>query len=179
MQVYSNIGNEGTTFTSVKTDNDFVSTLGTPWTMCTLLWVRYLWRSTPSFRFRDNSVHFHKCSPFWVGISTTQSEKYFFRLCFPLILRTVISYTPCWDTAILPRGGISLSSTTPQTLLRLGQCYPTLPNHFFMTTTTKVQPNKLPQTTIKFRIIDGTIRFNNTKIQTHALGSICVRRDSI
>ena len=113
MQVYSNIGNEGTTFTSVKTDNDFVSTLGTPWTMCTLLWVRYLWRSTPSFRFRDNSVHFHKCSPFWVGISTTQSEKYFFRLCFPLILRTVISYTPCWDTAILPRGGISLSSTPP------------------------------------------------------------------
>jgi len=30
-------------------------------------------------------------------------------------------------------------------------------------------------------IIDGTIRFNNAKIQTqtHALGSICVRRDGI
>ena len=39
----------------------------------------------------------------------------------------------------------------------------------FMTTTTtkQVQLNKLPQTTIIFRIIDGTIRFNNAKIQTH------------
>jgi len=43
----------------------------------------------------------------------------------------------------------------------------------------KVQLNKLPQTTIIFRIIDGTIRFNNAKIQTHALGSICGRRDGI
>ena len=24
----------------------------------------------PSFRLKDNSVHFHECSPFWVGIST-------------------------------------------------------------------------------------------------------------
>ena len=45
------------------------------------------------------------------------------------------------------------------------------------TATTKVQPNKLPQTTFIFRIIDGTKRFNNAKIQTHALGSICVRCD--
>jgi len=22
----------------------------------------------PSFRYRDNSVHLHECSPFWVGI---------------------------------------------------------------------------------------------------------------
>ena len=54
----------------------------------------------------------------------------------------------------------------------------------FMTTTTttttkQVQLNKLPQTTIIFRIIDGTIRFNNAKIQTHALGSIRVCRDGI
>jgi len=48
-----------------------------------------------------------------------------------------------------------------------------------MTTTTKVQLNKLPQTTIIFRIKDGTIRFNSAKIQTLALGSICVRRHSI
>jgi len=47
------------------------------------------------------------------------------------------------------------------------------------TKTTKVQLNKLPQTTIIFRIIDGTKRFNNVNIQTHALGSICVRRDGI
>ena len=49
-----------------------------------------------------------------------------------------------------------------------------------MTQPTKhVQLNKLPQTNIIFRIIDGTIRFNNAIIQTHALGSVCVRRDGI
>jgi len=66
-------------------------------------------------------------------------------------------------------------------LLCLRKCYPTQPNYFFMTTTTttKVQLNKLPQTTILFRIVDGTIRFNNAKIQTQALGSICVCRDGI
>jgi len=37
-----------------------------------------------------------------------------------------------------------------------------------MTTTIKGPLNKLPQTTIIFKIIDGTIRFNNAKIQTHA-----------
>ena len=40
------------------------------------------------------------------------------------------------------------------------------------TTTTKVQLNKLSQTTIIFRMINGTIRFSNAKIQTHTLGSI-------
>ena len=74
--------------------------------------------------------------------------------------------TPVWDISIL------------HPLLHLRQCYPTLTNYFFMTTT-KVQLNKLPQTTIIFRILDGTIRFNNAKIQTHALGSICVCRDGI
>ena len=39
-----------------------------------------------------------------------------------------------------------------------------------------VQLNKLPQTTIIIIIIDGTIRFIKAKIQTDALGSICVRR---
>ena len=47
------------------------------------------------------------------------------------------------------------------------------------TTTANVQLNKLSQTTIIFGIIGGTIRFNNAKIQTHTLGSICVRRDGI
>jgi len=50
-------------------------------------------------------------------------------------------------------------------------------HYIFMTTTTtttaNVQLNKLPQTTIIFRIIDCTIRFNNAKIQTHPFGSIC------
>ena len=48
-----------------------------------------------------------------------------------------------------------------------------------MSTTTTVQLNKLPQTTIIFRIIAGTKRFNNEKIQRHALGSIYVRRAGI
>ena len=61
--------------------------------------------------------------------------------------------------------------------LALMLSYPT--ELLFMTTTKQVQLKKLPQTTIIFIIIDGTIRFNNIKIQTHALGSICVRRDGI
>mgnify|MGYP007091342417 CR=1 FL=1 len=49
-----------------------------------------------------------------------------------------------------------------------------------MTATRKqVQLNKLLKTTIVLRIIDGTIRFYNAKIQTHSLGSIHVRRDGI
>jgi len=83
---------------------------------------------------------------------------------------------PCQDTAISPGMGYLYP---PLLLLCLRQCYPTLPNYFLMTTTTKVQLNKLPQTTIIFRIKDGTIRFNSAKIQTLALGSICVRRHSI
>ena len=50
---------------------------------------------------------------------------------------------------------------------------------FYDNNNKKVQLNKLPQTAIMFKIIDGTILFNNAKIQIHALGSICVRRDSI
>ena len=58
--------------------------------------------------------------------------------------------------------------------------YPTYTYLLLKTTkTTKVKLNKLPQTSIIFRIIDGTICFNNHKIQTHTLGSICVRRDGI
>ena len=71
----------------------------------------------------------------------------------------------------LTRGGISLSSTPPHCACA---------NVILPYQTKKVQLNKLPQTTmIIFRIIVGTIRFNNAKIQTHALGSMCVRRDSI
>ena len=40
------------------------------------------------------------------------------------------------------------------------------------TTTTATHKVQLPQLTIILRIIDSTIRFNNVKIQTHALGSI-------
>ena len=59
-------------------------------------------------------------------------------------------------------------------------CYPTLPNYFHDdNNNNKGQLNKLPQSTIIIRLIDGTIRFNKAKIQTHALGSICIRRDGI
>ena len=82
-----------------------------------------------------------------------------------------ISYTPCRNTAISPV---------------VGYLYPPPPPHCACANvilpyqTKKVQLNKLPQTTmIIFRIIVGTIRFNNAKIQTHALGSMCVRRDGI
>ena len=109
-----------------------------------------------------------------IYVSHTQHYIYIYYVCV-----ITISYTPCRDTAISPRGGIYLSSTTPHTLLRLRQCYPTLPNYFFITTTLTAQLNKLPLTTIIFIIIDGIIRFNNHKIQTHALGSICIRRGSI
>ena len=44
-----------------------------------------------------------------------------------LVIRRIYSYTPCRDTAFSHRGGISLSSTH---LLRLRQCYPTLPKYF-------------------------------------------------
>jgi len=74
-----------------------------------------------------------------------------------------------WDNSILP---LPLSALAP--ILS----YPT-ELLFYDNNNNKVQLNKLPQTTIIFIIIDGTIRFNNAKIQTHALGSICVRRDDI
>jgi len=44
----------------------------------------------------------------------------------------VIPYTPCYDTDISPGVGIIY----PSPLLRLCQCYPTLPNYVLMTTTT-------------------------------------------
>jgi len=87
----------------------------------------------------------------------------------------IYSHTSCRDTAISPRDGITLSFTPVALAPMLS--YPT--ELLFMTTsTTTVQVNKLPLTTIIFRIIDGTIRFYNDKIQTHALGSIC-HRDGI
>ena len=83
-----------------------------------------------------------------------------------LFLHTMLGYcylTPGWDISILPPPYCVCANV-----------YPTLPNYFFMTTTTtKVQLNKLPQTTIIFRIIDDTICLNNHKIQTHALGLMC------
>jgi len=64
-----------------------------------------------------------------------------------------------WDISILP---LPLSALAPML------SYPT-ELLFYDNNNNKVQLNKLPQTTIIFRIIDGTIRFNNAKIQTHAL----------
>ena len=96
-----------------------------------------------------------------------------YRLCIQYFLHSMPGHcnlTPVWDISIL------------HPLLHLHQCYPTLTNYFFMattTTTTKVQLNKLPKNTIIFRILDCTIRFNNAKILTHALGSICVCCDGI
>ena len=80
----------------------------------------------------------------------------------------VISYTPCRDTAISSRGGISLSSTPYYACANV-----ILPYRI------NNKLNKLHQTIIIFRIPDGTIPFNNARIQTHALGAICVRRDGI
>jgi len=45
--------------------------------------------------------------------------------------------------------------------------------------TKEVLLNKLHQTTIILRTIDGTIRFNNAKVQIHPLDSICVLRGGI
>ena len=68
---------------------------------------------------------------------------------------------------LLSHPGVGYLYPSPRLCLR--QRYPTLPNYLFMTTTTTVQLNKLPVITIVFRIIDGTIGLNNTKIQIHAL----------
>ena len=35
-----------------------------------------------SFCYRDNSVHFHECSPFWVGIFFTFNKENFHVYCF-------------------------------------------------------------------------------------------------
>ena len=37
---------------------------------CTSIWNLVHWCAIHSFRLRDNSVHFHECSPLLVGIST-------------------------------------------------------------------------------------------------------------
>ena len=36
----------------------------------------------PSFRYRDNSVHLHECSPFWVGIFVTFNKENYHVYCF-------------------------------------------------------------------------------------------------
>ena len=71
----------------------------------------------------------------------------------------LLSYTPCRDTAISSRVGY-LSPTPYCACANVILPYRIT---FYCKTTTK--------------IIDGTMRFNNAKIQTHALGSICVRCD--
>ena len=75
----------------------------------------------------------------------------------------------------LTRVGINLSFTTVA-LVPMLSYYTEL---FLYDNNNNNIHNKLPLTTITFRIIDGTIRFNNAKIHTHALGSICVQRDDI
>ena len=74
--------------------------------------------------------------------------------------------TPGWDISILhPPIALAPMLSYPTELL------------LYDNNNKQVQLHKLPKTTIIFRIIDSTIRFNNAKIETHALGSICVRRD--
>ena len=88
--------------------------------------------------------------------------------------RIEIPYTPCRDTAISTRCGISLSSTPspPHPLLRLRQCYPILRNSFLWQQQQQQQKfssknyPKLPL--YKFRMINGTLRFVTTKYKhTH------------
>ena len=74
--------------------------------------------------------------------------------------------TPGCDISILHPSPIALAQMLS---------YPT-ELHFYDNNYSKNQPIKLHHTTIICRIIDGTRRFNNSKIQSHALGSICVRR---
>jgi len=38
--------------------------------------------SIPSFRYRDNSVHLHEYSPFWVGIFITLKKENYYVYCF-------------------------------------------------------------------------------------------------
>ena len=45
-----------------------------------------------SFNLRDNSVYFHECSPFRVGISTIGIQQKCLKLYFPLMLRTIIYF---------------------------------------------------------------------------------------
>ena len=36
----------------------------------------------PFFQYRDNSVHLHECSPFWVGIFITDNKENYHVYCF-------------------------------------------------------------------------------------------------
>jgi len=38
--------------------------------------------TVPSFLSRDNSVHLHECSPFWVGIFITFDKENYHVYCF-------------------------------------------------------------------------------------------------
>ena len=99
----------------------------------------------------------------------------------PVVPRVGVTFLTHHARILLSHPGVGYLYSPPPPPLHLHQCYPTLPNYLFMTTitTTTAELNKLPLTIIIFIIIDGTIRFNNHKIQTHALGSICVRHDGI
>jgi len=44
----------------------------------------------PSFRYRDNSVHVHECSPFWVGIFITFNKENCHVYCFYVDMRILI-----------------------------------------------------------------------------------------
>jgi len=85
-------------------------------------------------------------------------------MCDIFFLYTMPGYlTPVWDISILhPHPHIALAPML---------AYPT-ELLFYDNSNTNVRLNKLPQTTIIFRIIEGTIYFDYAKIQTHALVSM-------
>ena len=77
--------------------------------------------------------------------------------------------TPGWDIFILHSSQ----------LLRLRQSYTTLSN-FLRQQQQQIQLSKLPQTTIIFRIIDGTIRFNNVKYKhAHLVQYVTASNDTL
>jgi len=41
-----------------------------------------LYSIIPSFRYMDNSVYLHECSPFWVGIFITFNKEKYHIYCF-------------------------------------------------------------------------------------------------
>ena len=79
------------------------------------------------------------------------------------------SHTPCRDTAISP--GVGYLYPSPPIAISPMLFYPT--ELSFYDNNNKKMFNKLPQTTIIFRIIDGTIRFNNAKKHTRTLFKMC------
>jgi len=44
----------------------------------------------PSFRYSDNSVHLHECSPFWVGIFITLKKENYLIYCFYVNMHILI-----------------------------------------------------------------------------------------